>query len=193
MEHKPEQPKLTHVHEYEVVHEEITLYQREMHRTWLWAIIPAGAVYTWLSLHTGKINIPWPVWFIPTGFFIICFGRWWAFESRISVLVEYLLKLEEAAFGKGNENELPGIAHYNRDYKRYHPDDPRNEDAEPRKLVRRARGVWQVLIILSCFLSLYLCLKPSSQPEGTGSGSSQTNANAAGTKALQPAPTTPVK
>src|ERR1017187_450710 len=64
MENKPEQPPpnqpaqppLNHLEEYKVTREEIAMYQREMHLTWLWAIIPAGAVYTWLPLHTSELS-----------------------------------------------------------------------------------------------------------------------------------------
>jgi hypothetical protein len=43
------------VEEYKALREEIMLYHHEMHRTWLWAIIPAAAVYTWLALNTAKL------------------------------------------------------------------------------------------------------------------------------------------
>jgi hypothetical protein len=197
MEKEPEQPQLkkldhpplTHLDEYKALREEVSLYQGEMHRTWLWAIIPAGAVYTWLSLHTGELSIPWPVWFIPTGFFIICYGRWRAFESRIAVFSGYVWELEEAAFGNGKDDELRGIAHYNLK----HLDEPRKNHLAPTKLVRRARWVWKLLIILSVLLSFFLSVKPCSQPKGTGSASSQTTSNATVGQSLQPAVTTPVK
>jgi hypothetical protein len=143
---EPDKP--THLDEYKVVHDEITLYQGEMHRTWLWAIIPAGAVYTWLPTHTKDISIPWPVWFIPAVFFIICAGRWWTFESRIRVLVKYLLELEEFAFGNDKENKLPGIAHYNSKYA------VGSEQPEAEKFVCRAKWVWGVLILGSLVLSV---------------------------------------
>jgi hypothetical protein len=106
--------KLSHHDEYEVVRDEITLYQQEMHRTWLWAIIPAGAVYTWLASHKPEPSAPLPpaVWFIPVIFVLLCGIRYLVFSCRINQLAEYQCELEEDAFGKGGK--LPGIASRNR-------------------------------------------------------------------------------
>jgi len=49
-------PSLSHLDEYKALHDEITLYQHEIHRTWLWAIITAGAIYAWLASHSTVIN-----------------------------------------------------------------------------------------------------------------------------------------
>jgi hypothetical protein len=107
--------KLTHRAEFELLHDEITLYQGEMHRTWLWAIIPAGSVYTWLSLNLLKLGAPLGrlVWFIPACFVFLCGIRYVLFWRRLSGLAGYLRDLEEDAFGDGKAGKLKGIARYN--------------------------------------------------------------------------------
>jgi hypothetical protein len=39
--------KLSHLDEYKALRDEITLYQQEIHRTWLWAIIQAKSIHPW--------------------------------------------------------------------------------------------------------------------------------------------------
>jgi hypothetical protein len=134
---------LPHLEEYKVMHDEMTLCQREMHQTWLWAIIPAGAVYTWLPLH-AELTIPCPVWFIPTVFLIICFGRWAAFQWRITVLGNYLWDLEEAAFGGSKKIELHGMAHYNIQGPR-----PKNKERDPPS---SKHPLPSVLVLMACLV-----------------------------------------
>jgi hypothetical protein len=156
---QPAQPPLNHLEEYKVVHDEITMYQSEMHRTWLWAIIPAGAVYTWLALHTSELGtIPGPVWFIPTGFLTICAARYWVFNSRIKALVEYCLELETDAFGNEKQN-LQGIAHFND--KRFLPKQTTPPKGfkwlfSPKRFVVGAGFIWAGLFLCSLRLSVTL-------------------------------------
>jgi hypothetical protein len=111
---------ISHPAEFEALRGEITLYQQEMHRTWLWAIIPAGMVYTWLASRPAQSGspppavspLPWVVWFIPAVFVLLCGIRYLVFSCRINHLADYQCRLEEAAFG--TEKRLPGIARCNR-------------------------------------------------------------------------------
>ncbi len=106
--------KLSHLDVYKTLRDEITLYQHEMHRTWLWAIIAAGAVYTWLPLHKSDIqtNLPWYVWCIPPILLSFCAVRYFVFRYCIGWLKDYLYNLEEEAFGQ--EKKLRGIGHWKR-------------------------------------------------------------------------------
>ena len=104
-------PKLDDVAEYKGVRDEIAFYQQEMHRTWLWAIIPAGAIYTWIALHIKDLtNVPRAVWFIPAGFVLLCFVRYLGFWYRIEGLARYQCLLEKGVFA---EREACGIATWN--------------------------------------------------------------------------------
>lgn len=112
--------KLTHGAEFELIHDQITLYQRELAHTWLWAVIPAGAVYTWLSLNRLKLDtLDRLVWFIPACFVALCSIRYVLFWLHLSGLVAYLHKLEEDAFGAIRNGKPEGIARYNK--KHTHP------------------------------------------------------------------------
>ena len=121
----PENNKLSHLDEYKALHDEITMCLHEMHRTWLWASIAAGAVYTWLPSHRSDINnihlslLGWSipqfllsllVWLIPPVLLSFCAFRYVVFTKHITWLTEYLCKLEEEAFRE--KTKLPGIAHY---------------------------------------------------------------------------------
>ena len=102
---------LTHLEEYKEVRAEIRLYQQEMHNTWLWAIIPAGATYTWLSLHVKELGrVPAPIWFVPAVLTFLCVMRYRVFSSRIERLAQYQCLLEEHAFGGEG---LCGVARWN--------------------------------------------------------------------------------
>jgi len=135
-----------HHDEYEALHDEITMCQHEMHRTWLWAIIPAGAVYTWLPLHTAQVSTPFPllVWFIPAAFVFLCGIRYWSFWCRIEQLGKYQCDLEEEAFGNGKEGKLCGIARSNL------------EDRHRKIFLNGACLVWVFLVGFSSALSLLL-------------------------------------
>ena len=109
--------KLSHLDEYKMLRDEITLYQQEIHRTWLWAIITAGAIYTWLVTHRADINaLPKSVsillLFLPTFFLIVCCLRYYSFTHRINTINKYLLKVEEDAFGQENNSEFSGFLHF---------------------------------------------------------------------------------
>src|ERR1035441_1542799 len=107
-------PKLNHLEEYKTLRDEIMLYQQEMHRTWLWAIIPAGAVYTWLPLHMKQLrSVPAAVWFIPAAFVFLCFMRYLAFSYRIERLAQYQCLLEKGVFDEKKEKAY-GVACWNR-------------------------------------------------------------------------------
>ena len=104
--------KMTHLDEYKDLRAEIMLYQREMHQTWLWAVIPAGAVYTWLSSHTKELGpAPLVFWLIPAALILLCFMRYQVFWYRIERLDQYQVGLEKEAFG---EEKLCGVARWNR-------------------------------------------------------------------------------
>src|ERR1017187_2536949 len=131
----------SHLDEYNGLREEITMCQHEMHRTWLWASIAAGAVYTWLPSHRSDINniqlslLGWSIppflfslliWFIPPFLLIFCFFRYGVFWFRIRSLADYQDRIEQLAFReeKGSSTfsvdelelsrtQLPGFAHYN--------------------------------------------------------------------------------
>ena len=125
----PENKKLSHLDEYKALREEITMCQHEMHRTWLWASIAAGAVYTWLPSHRSDINsihLHVLVWYIPPFLLIFCFFRYGVFWFRIRSLADYQDRIEQLAFReeKGSSTfsvdelelsrtQLPGFAHYN--------------------------------------------------------------------------------
>jgi hypothetical protein len=112
--------KLNHLEEYKALRDEIMLYQQEMHRTWLWAVIPAGAVYTWLPLHAKELSVvpPAAVWFIPAFFVFLCFMRYLVFWYRIDGLAKYQCELEEHGFGE-KEEKFCGAARWYR--KHFHP------------------------------------------------------------------------
>jgi hypothetical protein len=91
----------SHLDEYKALHDEITMCQHEMHRTWLWASIAAGAVYTWLPSHRSDINSihsSWLVWYIPPFLLIFCFIRYIVFWFRIRSLADYQCRIEKHAF-----------------------------------------------------------------------------------------------
>jgi hypothetical protein len=153
-------PKLNHVEEYKGLRDEIAMYQQEMHRTWLWAIIPAGAVYTWLALHIKDLaNFPRAVWFIPAGFVLLCFVRYLGFWYRIKGLAGYQCVLEKDVFEK---EEACGLARWN--LKRHVPPSSANfwsklwaNCRHPTAFMFYASFVWLGLlaccILLSCALS----------------------------------------
>ena len=170
----------THLDEYKAAHEEITLFQREMHRTWVWAIMPAGVVYTWLASHPLPSGVLKSLWFIPAVILLICYKRYEAFNWRIEVLANYLLEIEEGAFGTAMNVELRGMAHYNR------------EHSDPKKLVRHARWAWWGLIAASLVLSSWLFFSPPSQPTNDRPALPQTNTNNSLNISLQPATITPI-
>jgi hypothetical protein len=108
--------KLNPLEEYKAVREEIMVYQQEMHRTWLWAIIPAGAVYTWLALHMNGLSNVRAFWFIPAVLVLLCFIRYLGFSHRIERLALYQCKLEENAYQTDGlcDERLCGLARWNR-------------------------------------------------------------------------------
>jgi hypothetical protein len=111
-----ENNKPSHLDEYKALHDEVTMCQHEMHRTWLWASIAAGAVYTWLPSHRSDINnihLSLLGWSIPPLLLIFCFFRYGVFWFRIRSLVDYQCRIEKHAFIE--EKQLPGIARYNRE------------------------------------------------------------------------------
>ena len=89
------------VDEYKIVHDEIAMCQKEMHQTWLWATIAAGAIYTWLASHRSEIYnlgvLRWLIWPVPPVLLFFCARRYSIFNQRIVWLVQYLCKIEEAA------------------------------------------------------------------------------------------------
>ena len=114
--------KLSHLDEYKMLRDEIARYQQEIHRTWLWAIITAGAIYTWLVIHRALINdLPksssFLLFFLPTFFLFVCGLRYYSFTIRINTITNYLLKVEEDAFRQENNPELPGFLHFSKDAK----------------------------------------------------------------------------
>jgi hypothetical protein len=113
--------KLNPLEEYKALRQEMMVYQQEMHRTWLWAIIPAGAVYTWLGLHMKEltaVQVPnvGAVWFIPAAFVLLCFIRYLGFSHRIERLALYQCKLEENGYERKEScgDRLCGLARWNR-------------------------------------------------------------------------------
>jgi hypothetical protein len=152
-------PELNHLEEYKALSNDIALYEKEMHRTWLWAIIPAGAIYTWLPLHQSELsNVPLGVWFIPAAFVLLCFGRYWLFAYRIRLLAEYQCILEERVF---KEEEACGVARWN--LKRHVPDSSATRRSKlkswslsPKMLLRWASLAWVVLFGSACWLSCVL-------------------------------------
>src|SRR5664279_6260079 len=96
--------------------------QHEMHSTWLWATIAAGAIYTWLPSHRSDINnlqFSRLVWAIPPFLLIFCAFRYFVFWFRVRSLAAYQYKIEENAFGEENASstfseddfvELPSLA-----------------------------------------------------------------------------------
>jgi hypothetical protein len=104
------------VDEYKTVHDEIAMCQKEMHRTWLWATIAAGAIYTWLASHGSEINnlgfLRWPIWFVPPVLLSFCALRYLIFNQRITWLAQYLVRIETEVFGPDDNVPLPGVARY---------------------------------------------------------------------------------
>ncbi len=133
--------KPSHRGEYEALRDEIKLLQHEMHQTWLWAVIPAGAVYAWLASATakGSPSLPAELWFIPVVLVLLCGIRYLVFACRINQLVEYQCDLEEDAFGR--EGKLRGIASCHR------------KDFFPMISIVGAWFVWGVLMDCAIYLS----------------------------------------
>jgi hypothetical protein len=105
--------KLSHLEEYKTLSAEITLYQHEIHRTWLWAIITSGAVYTWLALHRAEINaLSKLVLIIPPILLVFCAIRYFSFRRRIEQIKSYFLELEKDAFGQETNENLRGFGHF---------------------------------------------------------------------------------
>jgi len=114
---EPEQnTPLKLVDEYKTVHDEIAMCQKEMHQTWLWATIAAGAIYTWLASHGSEINnlgsLHWFIWFVPPVLLFFCALRYLIFNQRITWLAQYLFRIETAVFGPDDNVPLPGVARY---------------------------------------------------------------------------------
>jgi hypothetical protein len=105
--------------EYKTVHEEIAMCQKEMHQTWLWAAIAAGAIYVWLAAHRSEINslheYRWPIWFVPLIPLLFCGFRYLIFNRRITWLAQYLLKIEDAGLGPDHGSPLVGVAHHHQE------------------------------------------------------------------------------
>jgi hypothetical protein len=139
-------PSLSHLDEYKALHDEITLYQHEIHRTWLWAIITAGAIYAWLASHSTVINdLPKKlVVFLPVFFIFVCALRYFTFKNRIEVIGCYLLKVEEDAFGLENGAKLPGFVHFSQNH------------GLSRASLLGTRILWLILICWSFALSCIL-------------------------------------
>ena len=139
-------PSLSHLDEYKALHDEITLYQHEIHRTWLWAIITAGAIYAWLASHSTVIN-GFPkifVVFLPVFFICVCAARYFNFKKRIEVIGCYLLEVEEDAFGLENGAKLPGFVHFSQNH------------GLSRASLLGTRILWLILICWSFALSCIL-------------------------------------
>jgi hypothetical protein len=105
--------KLSHLDEYKMLFEENRMCQQEIHRAWLWAICPAGAIYTWLlsrNFH-AYAHLPRLVWFIAPVIISVCALRYFGFWLRVFETKNYLLLLEEDAFGNCT-TPLTGYVHF---------------------------------------------------------------------------------
>jgi hypothetical protein len=169
MDTKP--PPLSHLDEYKALHDEITLYQHEIHRTWLWAIITAGAIYAWLASHSTVIN-GFPKIFVgllPVFFIFVCAARYFSFRLRIRSITDYLLELEKDAFGQENNPksipQLAGFVNFSKEWepdfvpkiKKFFPYFPKNKKLDGPFFNRLSCYVtiflWFALIICSFWLS----------------------------------------
>jgi hypothetical protein len=132
--HSFEGQELSPPEEYKALRDEIMLYQQEMHRTWLWAIVPSGAIYTWLPLHLKQASVVAPpgVWFIPVLFVSLCFVRYLAFWYRIDRLAQY----QSERYG--------GIARWNL------------EDPHLGKFLPNTCRVWAAMVACCVYLSCAL-------------------------------------
>ena len=160
------------VDEYKAVHDEIAMCQKEMHQTWLWATIAAGAIYTWLASHGSEINnlgfLRWLIWFVPPVLLFFCALRYAIFNQRITWLAQYLCRIEAAAFGPDDNVPLPGVARYHQkcleETCQFWVGRPR---AWKKILYYGQRVFWCVLIGVSIVVSLWLA---STKSEDTLSG-----------------------
>jgi hypothetical protein len=158
--------KLSHLDEYKSLRDEITLYQHEIHRTWLWAIITAGAIYAWLASHRTDIKGFQFVVFLPVFFLIVCSLRYFAFWRRIEKIGDYIFKVEEDAFGLENGAKLPGFYHFGK------------PSCWSLASLRAAIIIlWLFLICCSSFLSYKLLRVSAAHQDTTSDDSNPTEAN----------------
>jgi hypothetical protein len=154
-------PSLSHLDEYKALHDEITLYQHEIHRTWLWAIITAGAIYAWFASHSFYTFASIFVVFLPPFFLIVCCVRYFSFRLRIHSITDYLFELEKDAFGQENNPkripQLPGFVHFSKEWEPKFAYFPKNKKLDGTFFNCISLYVtfilWLILIICSVWLS----------------------------------------
>lgn len=95
----------TQLDDYNIVYEEVKGYQREMHQTWLWAVLGGAAVYSAVGLKGGG-QPGFVSWVVPV-LVLVCWLRYWHFGERIEQLCEYLCLIEKDAFPQ-NDASPPG-------------------------------------------------------------------------------------
>jgi hypothetical protein len=108
-EGRPETSQLSHVDEYKMLRDEITLYQNGISRMELAGGIAAGSIYTWLLLNKDKVSSH-AVWYIVPVVLLICAVRCLDLTIRIKDVAKYILRIEDVAFE--HDEKLRGFEHY---------------------------------------------------------------------------------
>jgi len=93
--------------EYTRICSEIELYIKEAFQCGTYAIIGSAMFWSWVATHPSVSN-SLVLRFIPAGFTILCFLKWWALMNTLGMMGGYLKKVE-ASFrlnGLGWEHHL---------------------------------------------------------------------------------------
>lgn len=100
--------KLSHTDQYKMLREEIMQHMRDEDRTGFWGITMAGVIYGWLITH--KAGLPDAAWYISPCVILFCGLRLIMLANRVSIIAEYLRRIEEKAFQE--DAGLPGWERY---------------------------------------------------------------------------------
>jgi len=109
--------KLSHLDQFKMKHEEILQHMREISRFEIAAIVGSGAIYAWLLLN--KSLAPRAAWFIAPIIIALCGLKCLEISIRIRIIAEYLRRIEVDAFGKDENQDLPGYERHNYNLRSY--------------------------------------------------------------------------
>lgn len=105
--------RLSHSDEYKMLREEIMHHIETQSREQIWAVVGAGAVYTWVVTHRELMIGPWRyAWFIAPVIIFACALHNLELSYRVNHIAGYLRRIEAIEFPQ--DADAPGWEHYKR-------------------------------------------------------------------------------